>query len=124
MMDSREQPEDAPPRVSEKKKRGRDGAVIDNGVRIREREGKVVRARRGRVNPVRGTEGERERRTEKDDRRKEVGLALVCRLLSGNTYSDRRREGGGGGRKAKRKRKKDARRSRERGCRNKRKANR
>lgn len=31
---------------------------------------------------------ERERRTEKDDRRKEVGLAPVYRLLSGNTYGD------------------------------------
>lgn len=46
--------------------------------------------------PARGTEGERERRTEKDDRRKEVGLAPVRRLLSGNTYGDQRGEGGGG----------------------------
>lgn len=40
--------------------------------------------------PARGTEGEQERRTEKDDRRKEVGLAPVCRLLSGNTYGDQK----------------------------------
>lgn len=58
---------------------------------------------------MRRTEGERERRTEKDDRRKEVGLAPVCRLLSGNTYDDQR--GGRGGREARNrtKRKKDAR---------------
>lgn len=78
--------------------------------------------------PARGTEGEQERRTEKDDRRKEVGLAPVCRLLSGNTYGDQRGEGGGGERREERnrtKRKRDARRRpRERGCRNKRNANR
>lgn len=45
---------------------------------------------------MRGTEGERVRRTEKDDRRKEVGLAAVRRLLSGNTYGDQRWRGGGG----------------------------
>lgn len=77
MTDSRDEPEDAPPpRVSGKKKRGRnDGTVIDNGSRIR---GKVVRCRRGRVVLMYRTEGDRERRTEKDDRRKEVGLAPVC----------------------------------------------
>lgn len=52
--------------------------------------------------PARGTEGEQERRTEKDDRRKEVGLAPVCRLLSGNTYGDQRGEGGGGERREER----------------------
>lgn len=79
--------------------------------------------------PARGTEGEQKRRTEKDDRRKEVGLAPVCRLLSGNTYGDQRGEGGGGGERREErnrtKRKRDARRRpRERGCRNKRNANR
>lgn len=77
--------------------------------------------------PARGTEGERKRRTEKDDRRKEVGLAPVCRLLSGNTYGDQRGEGGGERREVRNrtKRKRDARRRpRERGCRNKRNANR
>ena len=88
MTDSRDEPEDAPPRVSGKKKRGRnDGTVIDNGSRIR---GKVLRCRRERVVLVYRIEKDRERRTEKDDRRKEVGLAPVCRLLSGNTYGDQR----------------------------------
>lgn len=74
-------------------------------------------------------DGESERRTEKDDRRKEVGLASVYRL-SGNTYGDREEEqeeeaGGGGGRSEgqRDKKEKDSEaeaRKRERGCRNKR----
>lgn len=85
MTDSREEPEDAPPGVEGKEEKGKKGeGEIDNGTRIKRAEGGDLTRDR--------SESEREGWTEKDDRRKEVGLAPVYRLLSGNTYGDQRRE--------------------------------